>query len=134
MKPLYLVVLSVLFAFISCKPKTREELIVGTWKVDIEATKKATPPGKPAPVRGEQDEMKITFYKDMTTQMSRKGMDGGQQEQKSGTYKLVHDGKYLDIMEQGRDKTEEAEIVELTNNIMRIRIPDSTVIVFAKSQ
>lgn len=125
----FLYLLLFLFVIASCKPKTRDELIVGTWKVDVEATKKGLPPGKDAPI-GNKDEMKIICYKDMTTQMVRTGPGGP--NNKNGTYKLVHDGKYLDIMEEGREKPEEAEIVELTESTTRLRIPDSTIIVFAK--
>jgi hypothetical protein len=94
-------ILFVLFAFASCKQKTHSDLIVGTWKLSVD-----------------KEERKITFYKDLTMQMTSSESMG---EKKSGTYKLVHDGKYLDTYEKGRSDTDELEIISINDTTMQLR-------------
>ena len=85
----------------SCKPKSRDELIVGTWKLNID-----------------NDDRKITFYKDLTMEMAS---TGSMRDKSSGTYKLVHDGKYLDTWEKGHSDADELEIISMNETTLQLR-------------
>lgn len=104
--------LLILIAFASCKPKTNGDLIVGAWKLKID-----------------KEVRTITFYKDLTMQMT----SSESMENKSGTYKLVHDDKYLDTYERGRSDTDELEIMSINETTLQLRNPkDSHVLVLTR--
>jgi hypothetical protein len=101
MKRILISLLMVLFVFVSCKQKTREEMIVGTWKLNVD-----------------KEERKITFYKDLTMEMTS---SASMKDHSNGTYKLVHDGKYLDTWEKGRSDTDELEIISINETSFQLR-------------
>ena len=105
--------LLIIFALASCKPKTNSDLIIGTWKLNVD-----------------KEVRKITFYKDLTMQMTS---SQDMTENKSGTYKLVHDGKYLDTYEKGRSDTDELEIISINDTTLQLRTTkDPRVIVLTR--
>jgi len=99
-------ILFLIIFIVSCKQKSRSELIIGTWD------------------NGKQE---MIFFKDNTAVIKRTDEDTFSFR---STYKLINNEKFIELQYENGNHNE-AEILELTNKTLKLR-NDTIVIILTK--
>lgn len=102
---------TVLFSFMSCQDKAREELILGKWRMDEKEYGQA--------------QMSLVFNKNKTSTVDRI-VNGQSTFKQLYNYKLTDKHKYLLLEPTDKDQKQwKVEIVQLDNKVLTLRSQSS---------
>jgi hypothetical protein len=120
---LLIVFIYLTFSFVGCKGKTKEELILGKWKIDMSAKETIHQIEKAS---NHDEKMKTNLesaFEATTMEFSNNKICTFSMMGKSSNsnYQIINDGKYIEFSfnESGSNSTAKSQIVELSENKLK---------------